>query len=481
VASSGIGKVPLVKIVEESIKNGVTIVQLREKKMETREFMKLAKSVKQITDHYQVPLIINDRIDVALAIDAAGVHLGQSDMPVNIARKLIGNNKIIGATVGNELEALQAFKMGADYLGTNPIYSTPTKTDSPVMGIKLFQKICESTSLPIVGIGGIDIHNVEEVISAGADGIAVVSAICSAPDIADATSKLKNKIINSLPHYSEYLAKFAANTLMKIRSKKPLIQHLTNFVVMNETANITLQVGARPVMAHENEEITALSQALVLNIGTLDATFVTAMNLIGRAASNANIPIVLDPVGAGATTYRTNTSKQLLKDLKITVLRGNSGEIGSLAGQQGLMSGVDAVSRPVNCYELVKNLAKEYKTVVAMTGKHDIISDGNTILEVHNNHQLLPELTGTGCGATAVIAAFISVEKEEPLKAAASALSFYSYAAEIAGSKSQCKGPGTFYYELLDSLYNTTPQEFYSNAKIVEIKENEIKLKKASL
>jgi len=274
-----------------------------------------------------------------------------------------------------------------------------------------------------------------------------------------------------LPVFSQELADFAANALDKIRSSKPLVQHLTNYVVMNETANVTLQVGARPVMAHENAEITELANALVINMGTLDAAWVDAFHRIGKVSSEKGIPIVFDPVGAGATKYRTSVAQSLLENLKITVVKGNPGEIGALAGAKVVVSGVDSIKGPENTHELVKDFAKKRKFVVALTGKRDILSDGTTVLEVHNNHQYLQNLTGTGCSSAAVIGAFLAVEPNEPLKATASALAYYCHAAEIAGARSQSAGPGKFREELLNVLYGLTPEELKSNAKIVIWKE----------
>jgi len=236
---------------------------------------------------------------------------------------------------------------------------------------------------------------------------------------------------------------------------------------MNETANVTLQVGARPVMAHENAEVTQYAGALVINMGTLDRSWVEIFHEIGKVASEKGIPIVFDPVGAGATNYRTFVAESLIKNLKLTVIKGNPGEIGALAGADVVMSGVDSISGPANVHKLIKEFAKKTKCIIAMTSKYDILSDGIHIIEVHNNNQFLQTITGTGCSATAVVGAFVAVEKNEPLHAAASALAYYSYAAEVAGARAQGAGPGRFKEELLNVLYNVTPEEVRENVKMV--------------
>ncbi|WP_294184490.1 thiamine phosphate synthase [uncultured Clostridium sp.] len=181
----------LPKAVEEAILGGVTLVQLREKSASTREFYKLALEVKKVTSHYKVPLIINDRLDIAQAVDADGVHLGQSDMPLTMARKILGKGKIIGISAGTVEEAVEAEKNGADYLGIGSVFFTKTKKDidTPI-GIEGLRKIYSSVNIPAVAIGGIDEHNFRDVLSTGVDGISVISAILGKDDIKSAAQSL---------------------------------------------------------------------------------------------------------------------------------------------------------------------------------------------------------------------------------------------------------------------------------------------------
>lgn len=178
--------------VEEAILGGVTMVQLREKDASTRDFYRQALEVKKITEIYKIPLIINDRLDIAQAVDAEGVHLGQSDMPLTAARNILGRDKIIGISVGNVEEALEAEKNGADYVGIGTVFFTGTKKDidTPI-GIEGLEKICNSINIPAVAIGGINENNFKEVLSTGVDGISVISAILGKDDIKTAAEVLR--------------------------------------------------------------------------------------------------------------------------------------------------------------------------------------------------------------------------------------------------------------------------------------------------
>ena len=184
------------KTIEEAILGGVSVVQIREKTAETLEFYNLALKVKEITTKYNVPLIINDRVDIALAIDADGVHVGQSDMPCDITRKLIGENKILGVSAATIEEAKKAEKDGADYIGTGAIFPTATKDDAASVTKKDLSNIAKSINIPVVAIGGITIENAEELKDTGIAGLSVVSAIMSAENPKKASEKLL-KIFNS--------------------------------------------------------------------------------------------------------------------------------------------------------------------------------------------------------------------------------------------------------------------------------------------
>jgi len=264
-------------------------------------------------------------------------------------------------------------------------------------------------------------------------------------------------------------AQRAGQALELIRSNRPLVHHITNMVVMNDTANVTLHAGALPVMAHAPQEVAemaGLASALVLNIGTLTSEWIESMLIAGRRSNERMIPIVLDPVGAGATKLRTESGLRLLRELQVAVLRGNAGEIGAIAGAGGEVRGVESIRGLDDPVATAMTLAKQYKTVVAITGARDILSDGERVLGVDNGHTLLSTNTGTGCMSTAIIGAFCAVERDY-LIAAATALAYYGLAAEMAATGA--RGPASFKVALLDNLYNMTPMRLTEGAKIIDL------------
>lgn len=188
----------LVDIVAAAVQGGVTVVQIREKGAGTREFLALAQALKALLDPSGIPLIVNDRLDLALACQAAGVHLGQEDLPCDLARRLLGPERLLGVSVSTPEEARQAEAAGADYLGVSPIFVTPTKQDTPaatgLAGLRLIRAV---TALPLVAIGGLSATNAAEVMAAGADGIAVVSALMAAADPRKAAAELRGAIARS--------------------------------------------------------------------------------------------------------------------------------------------------------------------------------------------------------------------------------------------------------------------------------------------
>ena len=180
--------------IELAIQGGVTLVQLREKSVSTREFLQLALRVKEITSHYRIPLIINDRLDIALAVDADGLHVGQDDLPMLKARELLGSRKIIGVSASTLAEALLAQQQGADYLGVGAVFSTSTKTDASEVSLKQLEIIKKSVTIPVVAIGGINETNLKQVLATGIDGVSVVSAILAKEDILMAAKQLQELI-----------------------------------------------------------------------------------------------------------------------------------------------------------------------------------------------------------------------------------------------------------------------------------------------
>jgi hydroxyethylthiazole kinase len=256
-------------------------------------------------------------------------------------------------------------------------------------------------------------------------------------------------------------------TLAAIRSARPLVHQITNYVVMNETANATLAVGALPVMAHareEVEEMTGLAGALVINIGTLSPHWVDAMLLAGVAASQRGIPVVLDPVGAGATRYRTETAKRILDEVDVTVLRGNAGEVATLVGVQAEVRGVESIDAGGDPAALAAEAARALGVVASVTGPVDHVSDGARTLAVANGHPLLGSVTGTGCMSSAITGCFLAGKPDAPLAAAAEALAAFGVAGEDAAV--EARGPGSFHVNLYDALAALDPATLGGRARI---------------
>jgi hydroxyethylthiazole kinase len=261
----------------------------------------------------------------------------------------------------------------------------------------------------------------------------------------------------------------AGEILRKIRNQRPLIHHITNYVVMNSTANVTLAIGASPIMAHahgEMREMQIFSGALNLNIGTLDDYWIASMFIAGRMASERGTPIILDPVGSGATSIRTGATKKILDELDVTVVRGNASEIMSLSTSDVKIQGVDSLELVDNAKAGAQELAKELGLTVAITGKIDFITNGDISFAVENGDPMFSNVTGTGCAATTAISCFNAVESD-PVLATTAALAYFGLAGEIASKNSD--GPGSFQVALYDALYNLTPEDVSKGVKIVKV------------
>lgn len=242
--------------------------------------------------------------------------------------------------------------------------------------------------------------------------------------------------------------------IQAIKKFSPLVHNITNYVVMESTANGLLAIGASPVMAHavdEVEDMIKIANSLVLNIGTLSPAWIQAMILSLKAANSKGIPVVLDPVGIGATPYRTKTTHSLLAHGKVTAIRGNASEIASLTDSQITTKGVDSLLNAVDCHDQARGLASKSKCIVWMSGATDVITDGKLSILVHNGHPLMSKVTGMGCMATAITGAFLVINQDTLLGCAHAAISI-GIAGEIASIN--CKGPGSFKLEFIDALYN---------------------------
>jgi hydroxyethylthiazole kinase len=267
--------------------------------------------------------------------------------------------------------------------------------------------------------------------------------------------------------------------LNMVKEKNPLVHHITNYVTVNDCANITLAIGGSPVMADDINEVcdmVSLASAFLINIGTLNSRSVESMIAAGKRANELNIPVILDPVGAGATAYRTETAKRIISEIKLAVIRGNLSEIKTLYGIEAKTKGVDAsesVSACGNEFTDVKEMARAFanklNTVVAITGAVDIITDGKTTYTVENGHKIMSKVTGTGCMCTSLIGTFLGAGNNN-LLAALSGVVAMGMAGEIAyeGLDKNQGGIGSLKVKILDAIYNLSEAEIMKRSKINE-------------
>ncbi len=259
-----------------------------------------------------------------------------------------------------------------------------------------------------------------------------------------------------------------ASLLSEVRAKRPLVHHITNYVTVNDCANATICIGASPVMAHAGDEVAemvSMAGALVLNIGTLDDAQVDAMLRAGVKANAIGVPVILDPVGAGATRLRTASAQRLLHDLDVSVIKGNAAEIATLAGAKGDIKGVDSHGISGEPLDIAKAFARETGAIVAISGATDIVTDGKKALLVDNGHPLMGLVSGTGCMAASLTGAFTAITKDY-LLATATAFAAFGLAGEKAAPLS--RGPASFKVALLDELYRMTPEELWKGARVRE-------------
>lgn len=472
---------------------GVTLVQYRDKTSDTAELVQVAKELHKVTKAAGVPLLINDRVDVALAAGVEGVHVGQDDLDLNTARKLLGPDTIIGVTANNEDEALEAAKDGADYLGIGTVYATPTKEDTKsIIGTAGVQQILTSLAsagydVKTVCIGGIKASNAQRVLYQTAspqkklDGLAIVSAIMASNEPKNAASVLRTLISQpppfatsiSKPELSrtELVAKIP-EVIKRLASKKPLCHNMTNLVVQNFAANVAIAIGSSPIMSNnglEADDLAALGGSLVINMGTTTPE-IRENHLKALAAYNAvGGPTLLDPVGAGATQQRRDGVKALLAGGYFDVIKGNEGEIRTVSGAQGVKQhGVDSGASQLTLEDkinLVKGIATRERNVVLMTGSTDVISDGSRTFTISNGHEYLGEITGSGCALGTTIASVLAVEREDKLLAATTGIVLYEIAAERAAAREDVKGPGTFIPAFIDELYRIRTESLDGEGK----------------
>lgn len=266
------------------------------------------------------------------------------------------------------------------------------------------------------------------------------------------------------------------NLLKKLKGKKPLVHNITNYVTVNDCANILLAIGASPIMAddfREATDITSISSALVINIGTLNERTIESMISSGKKANELNIPVVFDPVGAGASAFRNETTKKILDEVKISVLRGNMSEIKFIAGLDSETKGVDASESDMQGgneegIRAAEDLARKFGCVVAITGATDIVSDGEKTVILENGTKMLSKVTGTGCMTTALVGGFLGAceSSDEYFIAAVSGILYMSICGEIAEEKAGSIGIGSFHVAIMDAISNLNEEEILSMAKV---------------
>lgn len=271
-----------------------------------------------------------------------------------------------------------------------------------------------------------------------------------------------------------HLINACTDLLYKVREKNPLIHNITNYVTVNDCANAVLAIGASPIMADdaaEVEEIVSISSALVINIGTLNQRTIASMIMAGKKANELNIPVVLDPVGAGASTLRNKTTQEILSNVKVDVIRGNLSEISFIAGLKASTKGVDTaiVDGKNDAVDIAKLVTNKYCCVVGITGKVDVISDGFRFAKIANGHKLLSKVTGTGCMTSALVGSFCSVTKDY-YTATVAGIAAMGISGEIAFEKAGVMGTGSFRVSIIDALSNMNNTFFLERGKIDETK-----------
>lgn len=266
----------------------------------------------------------------------------------------------------------------------------------------------------------------------------------------------------------------------KLREECPLVHNMTNYVTVNDCANALLAIGGSPIMSDDEAEcadITGISRALVMNIGTLNQRTIASMIKSGKKANETGIPVVFDPVGAGASSLRNETTKDILSQVKIAIIRGNLSELSYIAGLSVSTKGVDVAEEDMNhdAVAVAKKVAKMYETVVAITGKDDVVTDGDSVFVLSNGVSLLSKVTGTGCMTSAMLGAFAAVACENKdydyVDAAALAISSMSIAGEISFEKYGQTGTGSFHIGIIDALSNMTANILQEKCKINIVRE----------
>lgn len=467
----------LAQQVEEALRGGATMVQLREKELQGEALEQEAREILAICRQYGVPLLINDDVMLAKKIGADGVHVGQDDMSAAKARELLGEDAIIGVTARTVEQAVAAQEAGADYLGSGAVFGTSTKKDAKPMDPAYFQQICESVSIPVVAIGGVTLDNIRELEGRKMSGFAIVSGIFAAEDIETRTRDLwKAAQELCLPGQVSRLK-------MEILRRHPVVQCITNIVTVNDCANALLAVGASPTMAHhpeEMEEFAAVCDALVCNMGATES--LEAMMAAGKAdTAGPSRPVVIDPVGCATSAFRRRKCLELIDAVHPACIRGNGAEIRALATDHRTARGVDDLflqektegpadkngqsgaeiseDQPSSDFSLseetvrcARQLSRMTGAIVIASGETDYVVCGDRVYSVRGGSAWMTRVTGTGCMLSVLLGAFLSVENSA--LSAAACCGMMNVCAERAQEHTAAEhgGTGTFRVHLIDEL-----------------------------
>lgn len=467
----------LAQQVEEALRGGATMVQLREKELQGEALEQEAREILALCRQYGVPLLINDDVMLAKKIGADGVHVGQDDMSAAKARELLGEDAIIGVTARTVEQAVAAQEAGADYLGSGAVFGTSTKKDAKPMDPAYFQQICESVSIPVVAIGGVTLDNIRELEGRKMSGFAIVSGIFAAEDIEARTRDLwKAAQELCLPGQVSRLK-------MEILRRHPVVQCITNIVTVNDCANALLAVGASPTMAHhpeEMEEFAAVCDALVCNMGATES--LEAMMAAGKAdTAGPSRPVVIDPVGCATSAFRRRKCLELIDAVHPACIRGNGAEIRALATDHRTARGVDDLflqektegpadkngqsgaeiseDQPSSDFSLseetvrcARQLSRMTGAIVIASGETDYVVCGDRVYSVRGGSAWMTRVTGTGCMLSVLLGAFLSVENSA--LSAAACCGMMNVCAERAQEHTAAEhgGTGTFRVHLIDEL-----------------------------
>lgn len=467
----------LAQQVEEALRGGATMVQLREKELQGEALEQEAREILALCRQYGVPLLINDDVMLAKKIGADGVHVGQDDMSAAKARELLGEDAVIGVTARTVEQAVAAQKAGADYLGSGAVFGTSTKKDAKPMDPAYFQQICESVSIPVVAIGGVTLDNIRELEGRKMSGFAIVSGIFAAEDIETRTRDLwKAAQELCLPGQVSRLK-------MEILRRHPVVQCITNIVTVNDCANALLAVGASPTMAHhpeEMEEFAAVCDALVCNMGATES--LEAMMAAGKAdTAGPSRPVVIDPVGCATSAFRRRKCLELIDAVHPACIRGNGAEIRALATDHRTARGVDDLflqektegpadkngqsgaeiseDQPSSDFSLseetvrcARQLSRMTGAIVIASGETDYVVCGDRVYSVRGGSAWMTRVTGTGCMLSVLLGAFLSVENSA--LSAAACCGMMNVCAERAQEHTAAEhgGTGTFRVHLIDEL-----------------------------